>query len=117
MKKFAFLLIFPNALLLGVQTATAQQKSTSTAETKWNNFRPETLSSTISMVKPGTTALFVTGSGEVPYKFFVTNKTKIDVGGTASSLDGLASQTQKQATIAFVARPKGNFAQVISIGG
>ncbi len=117
MKKFAFLLIIPIALLLGVQTATAQQKSTSTAETNWDNFRPETLSGTISMVEPGTKALFVTGSGEVSYKFLVTNRTKIEVGGTTSSLDELASQTQKQATITFVARPNGNFAQDISIGG
>ena len=117
MKKIAFLLIFPIALLLGVQTVTAQQKSTSLAETNWDNFRPETLSGTISMVEPGTKALFVTGPGEVSYKFLVTNKTKIEVDGTTSAPNELASQTQKQATITFVARPNGNFAQDISIGG
>ena len=117
MRKFVLLLILPVALLLGVQTATAQQKSTSAAEANWNHFRPETLSGIISMVEPGTKTVFVTGSDEVSYKFLATKRTKIEIGGTASSFDELASQTQKQVTITFVARPNGNFAQNISIGG
>jgi len=117
MKKFMLLLIFPVALLLGVQTATAQQRATSSVEANWNNFRPETLSGTISMVEPGTRTVFVTGSDNVSYKFLVTNRTKIEVGGTASSIGALAGQTGQQVTVTFVARPNGDMAHSISVSG
>jgi hypothetical protein len=68
-------------------------------------------------VEPGTKSVFVTGSDEVSYKFLVTNKTKIEIGGTTSSIEDLAGQTQKQVTITFVARRNGNFAQSISVSG
>jgi hypothetical protein len=117
MKKFVLLLIVPLALLMGVQTATAQEKTTTREEANWNYYRPETLNGTISMVEPGTKSVFVTGSDEVSYKFLVTNKTKIEIGGTTSSIEDLAGQTQKQVTITFVARRNGNFAQSISVSG
>jgi hypothetical protein len=117
MKKLVLFLIVPFALLLGVPTATAQEKATAPAEANWNSYRPETLNGTITMVEPDTMSVFVTGSGEVSYKFVVTNKTKIEIDGTSSSIDELAAQTRKPATITFVARPSGNFAQSISIGG
>ena len=117
MKKLVLLLIIPFALLLVVQPATAQQKATSSVETNWNSFRPETLSGTITMVEPGTKAVFVMGSGEVSYKFLVTGKTKIAIAGTKASIDELANQAQKQVTITFVARPHGNMAQSISVSG
>lgn len=117
MRKFVLLLIVPVALLLGVQTAPAQQGATSSVEANWNNFRRETLSGTISMVEPGTRAVFVTGTDNVSYKFLVTSKTKIEVGGTASSIDALAGQTGQQVTITFVARAKGNMAQSITVSG
>ena len=117
MKKSVLLLILPVALLVGAQMATAQQKSVSPAEANWDNFRPETLSGTISMVEPSTKAMFVTGSDKVSYKFLITDRTKINIGGTASSLDELASQTQKPVSITFVARANGNVAQNISVGG
>ena len=69
MEELVLLLIIPFALLLGVQMATAQEEATSPAESNWNSYRPETLSGTISMVEPGTKAVFVTGSDEVSYKF------------------------------------------------
>lgn len=117
MKKLVLLLIVPFALLLGVQTATAQEKTPTTAEANWNNFRPETLNGTIAMVDPGAKAVFVMGSGEVSYKFLVTPKTKIQINGTSSSFDNLAGQTNKEVTITFVARPNGNMAQNINISG
>ena len=117
MKKLVLLLIIPFALLLVVQPATAQQKATSSVETNWNSFRPETLSGTITMVEPGTKAVFVMGSGEVSYKFLVTRKTKIEIAGTRASIDELANQTRKEISVTFVARPNGNVAQSISVSG
>lgn len=117
MRKFLLLLIVPLAVFLGAQTATAQQRTTSSVEANWNSFRPETLSGTISMVEPGTKAVFVTGAENVSYKFLVTNKTKIEVDGTASSIGALASQTNQQVIITFVARPNGNMAHSISVSG
>ena len=117
MRKFLLLLIVPAALLLGLQTATAQTKTKTSVESNWNNFRPETLSGTISMVEPGTKAIFVTGSDNVSYKFLVTNKTRIEVNGTASSIGALASQTNQPVTITFVARPNGNMAHSITVSG
>jgi hypothetical protein len=104
-------------LLLGVQMVTAQQNSVSAAEANWDNFKPETLSGTISMVEPSAKTIFVTGSNEVSYKFLITNKTKIEIGGTRSPLHELASQTEKPVTVTFVARADGNFARGISISG
>jgi hypothetical protein len=117
MKKLVLLLIIPFALLLGVQTATAQEKTTTPAEANWNSYRPETLSGTISMVEPGTKSVFVMGSGEVSYRFQITNKTKIQIDGTKASIDELANQGNKQVTVTFVARRNGNIAESISVSG
>lgn len=126
MKKIAFLLIVPCALLLGILPASAQEKTTTPTSTRepsastaamWNNFQPETLSGTVSMIEPSEKSVFVTGSSGVSYKFLVTRKTKIEIGGTASSFEDLVSQTQKQITVTFVARPSGNFAKSITISG
>jgi hypothetical protein len=117
MKKFAMLLIVPFALLLAVQTATAQEKTTSPAEVNWNSYRAETLNGTISAVEPGTRSVFVMGPDEVSYKFLVTSKTKIEISGTTSSIEDLAGQTHKPIMVTFVARRTGNFAQSISVSG
>ncbi len=115
MKRFVLLLIVPVALLLGIQTATAGQKATRSVEANWNNFRAETLSGTISIVKPTTRTVFVNGPDNVSYKFLVTHRTKIKVAGTASSIAALASQTDRQVTITFVARAKGDVAHSITV--
>ena len=117
MKKLVLLIIIPFALLLVVQPATAQMKATSSVETNWNSFRPETLGGTITMVEPAEKAVFVMGSGEVSYKFLVTGKTNIEVNGTKASIDELANQTRKEISVTFVARARGNMAQSISVSG
>lgn len=117
MKKLLLLLVIPFTLLLGVPTATAQEKIATPAETNWNSYRPETLSGTISMVEPGTKSVFVMGSGEVSYKFLVTPKTKIQIDGTKGTIEDLAGQAQKQVSVTFVARRNGNMAQSISVSG
>ena len=117
MKKFVLLLIVPVALVLGVQTATAQQKATSSVESNWNSFRTETLSGTITMVQPGAKAVYVEGSGGVSFQFLVTNKTRIEVDGAKATIDDLANQTQKQVTVTFVARPNGDMAHSITVSG
>lgn len=116
MKKLVLLLIIPFALLLSVQTATAQEKTTP-AEKNWNAYRAETMSGTISMVEPGTKSVFVKGSGDVSYKFLVTEKTKIEIEGSKASIEELGNQSNKQVTITFVARRNGNIAQSISVSG
>lgn len=117
MKKLVLLLMIPFALLLGVPTATAQEKTATPAETNWNSYRPETLSGTISIVETGTKSVFVMGSGGTSYKFLVTPKTKIEVDGTKGTIEDLAGQTQKQVSVTFVARRNGNMAQSISVSG
>lgn len=124
MKKMALFLIIPCALLLGIQTAKAQQKMKTSANTHpaasaqnnlWNSFRPETLSGTISIVAPGKKEMFLSSSSGASFEFIVTPKTKIKIGGTQSTIAQLADQVQKQATITFVARPKGDIAHSIKV--
>jgi hypothetical protein len=81
----------------------------------WESFRPETLNGTVSIVEPGKKSIFVTTSGGVSYKFVATAKTKIQINGTPSSMDELAEQSDKEATVTFVARPKGDVAQRIAV--
>lgn len=115
MKRFVLLLIVPVALMVGIQMAAAGQKATRSVEANWNNFRTETLSGTLSVVKPNTRAVFVNGPNNVSYKFLVTHRTKIEVAGTPSSISVLASQADKQVTITFVARAKGDMAHSITV--
>lgn len=130
MKKLAFFLIIPFTLLLGTQMGRAQEGATAPASTQmkastqqpaasaranWNAFKPETLSGTISIIEPGKKSVFVSGPGGVSYKFLVTPRTKIQIGGTTSSFNDLVSQTQKKATVTFLARPKGDIAQSITV--
>ena len=69
------------------------------------------------MVEPGGKTLFVMSSGKVSYKFVVTHRTKIQIDGAKASIDELGNQARKQVTVTFVARPSGNVAQSLSIGG
>lgn len=134
MKKLALLLIIPFALLLGTQTASAQnktmtpasthkqmkastQQSTAASKPMWNSFKPETLKGTISIVEPGKKSLFVSASNGVSFHFLVTGRTKIHINGTRSTIADLAQLAQKQATVTFVARPRGDVAQSITVSG
>jgi len=120
MKKLALLLIVPFALLLGVQTASAQktkspQTATSTVRTNWDSYRPETIQGEISLIEVDQKLVIVEVSGGVPYDITVTPKTRIEINGISSTFDDLVGQTQKQATVTFVARPNGDVAQSISV--
>lgn len=124
MKKLALLLIIPFTLLLGIQTASAKQKTTapasmqraaSTAKANWNSFKPETLSGTITVIQPGKKSVYVTASDGVSFHFRVTPKTKIRINGTRSSMADLAEQAHNQATVTFVAWPKGDVAKSITV--
>lgn len=120
MKKLALLLIVPFALMLGVQSASAQKsasprRGTSAAQAAWNSYQPETITGRISMIVVDQKMVVVEASGGVPYDITITKKTKIEINGTASTFSDLMGQTQKQATVTFVARPKGDFAQSISV--
>lgn len=120
MKKLVLLLIVPFALLCGVQTASAQKtksprRATSTVLAEWNSYKPETIEGTISMIEVDQKLIIVEASGGVPFDLTVTPKTKIEINGTSATFDQLVEQTQKQATVTFVARPNGDVAQSISV--
>lgn len=119
MKKLALLLIVPFALLLGVQTASAQkakspQTATNTVRAEWDSYKPETIEGRISMIEVNQKVMVMDVSG-VPYDITITGKTKIEINGTASTFNDLVGQTEKQATVTFVARRNGDIAQSVSI--
>lgn len=119
MKKLAWLLIVPFALVLGVQTASAQkakspQQATNTVRAEWSSYNPETIEGTISMIIVDQKVMVVEASG-VPYDITITGKTKIEINGTPSTFNDLVGQTQKQATVTFLPRPDGDIAQSVSI--
>ncbi len=120
MKKIALLLTITSALLLGIQTASAQKSEskgpgTNVVQATWGSYKAETLEGTLSMVVAEQKLVVVTSSEGVPYDFVVTKKTKIDIGGTPSSFDELSGQTHRQATVTFLPRRNGNMAQSISV--
>lgn len=130
MKKMALFLIIPFTLLLGIQTANAQenttapanthmkassQRSASAASTMWNSFKPETLTGTISMIEPGQKEIFLSGSNGASFEFKLTPRTKIQIGGERSTIAQLAERAQNKATVTFVARPKGDIAHSITV--
>lgn len=119
MKKLVLLLILPFALVLGVQTASAQkaknpQSATNTVRAKWNSYKPETIEGRISIIDVNQKVMVVESSG-VPYDITITGTTKIEVNGTPSNFNDLVGQTQKQAKVTFIPRPKGDIAQSISV--
>ena len=129
MKKLALLLIIPFSLLLGSQMARAQNKAKATASTHmkastqrptasangmWDSFKPETLNGTISIIVPGKKEMFLSADGG-SYEFRMTPRTKIRINGTSSTIAQLADQANKQATVSFVAWPKGDIASSIKV--
>jgi len=76
----------------------------------------ETLSGTLSVVDADKKLVVVNGSNGVPYNFMVTGGTKITVGGSKAKLADLSGDTNKQATVMFVAQKKrGNMAKSIEV--
>jgi len=76
----------------------------------------ETLSGTLSVVDADKKLVVVNGSNGVPYNFVVSGGTKITVGGSKAKLADLSGNTNKQATVMFVAEKKrGNMAKSIEI--
>lgn len=120
MKKVALLLTITSALLLGIQTASAQKSESAGSETgvvqaRWSSYKPETIEGMLSMVVTEQKLVVVTSSEGVPYNFQLTKKTKIEIGGIASSFDDLAGHIHGQATVTFVPRRNGNMAQSIVV--
>ncbi|MEJ2007557.1 MAG: hypothetical protein P8Z30_05260 [Acidobacteriota bacterium] len=122
MKKLALLLIIPFALLLGVQTASAQRTksppaSTSAERPNWNSYKPETIQGEITLIEVDKNLVVVEASGGVPYDITVTPKTRIEIDGLPATFDQLLGHTQRKATVTFVPRPTGDIAQSISVVG
>jgi len=77
--------------------------------------KPETVSGTLTTVDASKMMVVVTAGG-VPYDFVVSKGTKITVGGSKAKLDDLGSNTNKQASVTFMAeRKKGNLARSIEV--
>jgi hypothetical protein len=76
----------------------------------------ETLSGTLTAVDAQKKVVVVSSSSGVPYDFMVGGGTKIMVGGSKAKLADLSSDTNKQATVKFMAEKKrGNMAQSIEV--
>lgn len=76
----------------------------------------ETLSGTLSAVDADKKVVVVNGSNGVPYDFTVSGATKITVGGSKAKLADLSGNTNKQATVTFMAEKKrGNIARSIEV--
>lgn len=119
MKKASLLLSVSLFLLFGAALASAQTMKSSTAgssaaERNWNSFRPETLSGTVTLIDADQNLVVLTSDG-IPYNFKVTKATKIEVAGSQASFNDLVSQTQKEASVTFIARPTGNVAKSITV--
>ena len=119
MKRVSLLLSVSLVLLFGAAMASAQTTKkhvaqATAAERNWNSFRPETLSGTVSLIDENQKLVVLTSEG-VPYDFKVTKATQIQVGGSKATFNELLSQTEKEASVTFVARPDGNYLKSISI--
>ena len=76
----------------------------------------ESLSGTLSAVDADKKLVVVNASNGVPYDFMVSGATKITVGGSKAKLADLSSDTNKQATVTFMAEKKrGNIARSIEV--
>lgn len=76
----------------------------------------ESLSGTLSAVDADKKVVVVNGSNGVPYDFMVSGGTKITVAGSKAKLADLSSDTNKQATVTFMAEKKrGNIARSIEV--
>lgn len=129
MKKLSLLLSVCTVLLFGTALAGAQKTKTPAAgvtkpsntmagsvKTNWDSFRPETLRGTIAMVD-AVHNLVVVRSGSVPFDLKVTKATRIEIAGNKRDFKDLTSQTQKEASVVFVARANGDYAKNISVTG
>jgi invasion protein IalB len=76
----------------------------------------ETLSGTISRVDTTNNLIVLTGTNGVPYNFRVTKGTRITISGKKAGLGELSAQANAQASVQFVPRSKGNFAESITVG-
>lgn len=77
----------------------------------------ETLSGTVAMVDSTNHVLVLTGSNGVPYDFRVTRATRIMISGKKASFGELAEQSNHSASVQFVPRSNGNFAESVTVGG
>ncbi len=77
----------------------------------------ETLNGTISTVDTTSNLIVLTGSNGIPYNFRVTRGTRITVSGKKATFEDLSAQANAQASVEFVPRSNGNFAESIKVGG
>ena len=129
MKKISLLLSVFLFLLIGTAMAGAQKAKslagqpsaakastvwTHSVKTNWDSFKPETLGGTISMVDAQHNLVVIT-SHNIPYDFKVNRATKIEIGGSKGTCKNLASQTQKEASVTFIARGDGDYLKSITV--
>ena len=122
------LLLLCFMVLLGYQAFAAaapqdpSQKEGSAAaanagQDKGTAFKAEkgTVSGTLSMVDSDKNFVSVKDSNGTSFGFKVSHSTKVTVGGQKAKLADLSSNTNKQATVKYMARRDGDVAQSIEV--
>ncbi len=121
MKKVSLLLCICMFLLMGAAMAgthatKGSPAKASTVKMEWDSFKPETLHGTILLIDAPQKRVFIT-SRSIPYEVKVTKATKIEIAGSKSNFSSLKGQTKKEASVTFIARAGGNYAQNITVTG
>lgn len=75
----------------------------------------QTVSGTVTSVDPDKKLVVLKDSNGIPFDFMVSGATKITSGGKRAKLADLSGDTNKQATVTFMAERKGNMARSIEI--
>jgi len=119
MKNLSLLLSISLFLLFGGVLASAQTTNSSTMRSSaiarnWDSFKPETLTGKISLIDANQHLVAITTNG-VTYDMTVNRHTKIKVSGSHATFKTLAGQIRNTASVTFIARPKGDYAQSITV--
>ncbi|HEV2389062.1 MAG TPA: hypothetical protein VGS20_17615 [Candidatus Acidoferrales bacterium] len=77
----------------------------------------ESITGKIQMVVADQSLVVVTGPNDVPYDLKITPKTVIVVGEKRGTIESLASQVGKTASVGFVPQRDGNYAERVEITG
>jgi hypothetical protein len=97
------------------QKARAHEKAPAGAELGFG--KAESLSGALTMVDSAGKLVVVMSANGVPFDFQVTPKTRIVVGGKATTLADLEGQIHKDVLVDFTPERTGNVAQQIKVAG
>lgn len=98
-------------------TSASDNEKTSSAQAERSAWPPETLTGTIMMVDPAQHILVVQDSDGVPFDMVVTHATQIRSGNQRLKLAGLTSDVNKNVSLTFVPKRRGDIARSIRLNG